>query len=232
MPATPPWSSVTNQILFHDCMCYGAASFFCAEGLWLWLVQSRDSSTHLLSCFSLSKGAVGGDLQSEELGRRGQQCLRIWGEVSQVLGRAAILQLECEPGRCWAEPFNSALLWSVVAVISFLSCSNVDLSVTDRDYVLSPAGNSESLGGLFCLCLGSFLCIWIGLPSWSAGLVYPPPFKGLPFHALLSSAVPTVLCAPAVCAHKSLLLFNLQGSWLLPPENAAARMQNCVCAAL
>lgn len=185
--------------------------YFCAQGLWLWLVQ--DSPAHLLSWFCLSKGAVGGDLQSVELGRRGQQGLKTWREVSQGLGRAAIQQSVMNPGRCRAEPFNSALLCSLVAVISFPCCSNADLSVTDRDYVLSPTGNSESLGGLFCLCLRSFSASELDFPSdplaaLSSSLHAQPVLRDLPCHSLLLSAVPSVLCAPAVCAHKSLLLLT------------------------
>lgn len=28
VPAPPPWPSMKNKILFHDCMCYGPSSFF------------------------------------------------------------------------------------------------------------------------------------------------------------------------------------------------------------
>lgn len=69
----------------------------------------------------------------------------------------------------------------------------------------------------------------LGLSSRPSGLLCPPPsvprpaHRDLPFHALLSSAVPTVLCAPAVHAHTSLLLFT---------SATAAGTQNCVCGAL
>lgn len=211
VPATPSLSRVTNMILFHDCMCCGAASFFCAKEPWLWLVQSQDSSALLLSWLCLSKGAVGGICR---VGRRGQQGLRIWREASQRWGAAAIQQLESKPGRLRAEPFNSALLWSVVAVISLPSCRNADLSVTDWDYV-SPAGDSESLGGSSAFAWGhSFSASELGLPSWSAG--FPPPpsmprpiLRDLPFHALL--------CSCRVCSQIPAAFIPL-GSWLLPPH--------------
>lgn len=206
-----------QTILFHDC---GAASLFCAKGLWLWLVQSQDSS-HICSPGSVCPRellvgicSLGSweevDSRVWEPEEKGQQGLRTWRGVSQGLGRAAVQQLAIKPGRFRAAAFNSALLCSVVAVISFPSCANADLSVTDRDYVLSPTGNSESLGGLFCLCPGSFLSPWAGPFLSTLWAALSPSLRaqacpqGSPFacSAFLCCAH-SALCSCSACSHIS-----------------------------
>lgn len=57
VPATPPWSRVTNKISFHDCMCYEAASLFLCPGT-LAVISPGFTSTSALLVLSV-QGSCG-----------------------------------------------------------------------------------------------------------------------------------------------------------------------------